>query len=764
MKKIINSRNFLLVFTLLFFSCSIVLAEDIDSDSPQNVDIEELARSVEPEVEQESVPVEAVSSATEEDKEAAQELATKLRAEIVLKSEENEVLADQHYQSGLRYFKKGYYRRAIEEFNMVEELISDYKKTKKYLNKAQKRYAMFLTSKQNQKMIKERLEENRDVFLQGELFFKAGYYDKAYQKFEEVLEANPENMLARRYQERIIEKKQKMAEKTREHAFNQKILEVEDAWRTETTLIDKEGKDEDKEDKKIELKSKQQILLEKKANQIIPEINFTNANLRDVVNYLSKISGVNIILDESIFMGESSSSSKETVSDLLGEDLDEEESEEVAVDEGLDEVKTSALFDKVTISLNNIPLLEALKYILAARGLKYRIDEFVIFISTPEKLEQVEMETRYYKLATGITGYTEFETTKVEDEEETSVKETTTIVDVLKESGVPFPPGSKIFLDQRTGTLIVKNTPANLVIIEDILKTLDVTPFQVQIQAKFVEITQSNLEELGLEWMVAKRSARNRNTLGSVRSSQQIIYDASTLSKGLRFIEDDNETSIGDIFSISGILTNPEYNVILHALQQETDADVLSAPKITTVNNQQATIKIVEEIRYPDEYEVTQPTFNEDGSIITPAVIVPGDFQTRESGIILIVTPSVGADRKTITLTLLPEVSSLADWIDYGMRFGDMTMSLYQPVFASSNASTTIIVNDGETVVMGGLISDEIEARKDKVPLLGDLPFVGRAFRTRSDNVTKKNLLIFVTANLLTPSGSKLQEESQQLL
>ena len=119
-------------------------------------------------------------------------------------------------------------------------------------------------------------------------------------------------------------------------------------------------------------------------------------------------------------------------------------------------------------------------------------------------------------------------------------------------------------------------------------------------------------------------------------------------------------------------------------------------------------------------------------------------------------TPTVGPDGYTINLALNPEVAELVDWIDYGSVFEGQEIFIPQPVFSSREVQTTISIWDGQTVVMGGLIREDLVTMKDKIPLLGDIPFLGRLFRSEGERSTKRNLIIFVTARLVRPDGRPL--------
>ena len=139
-------------------------------------------------------------------------------------------------------------------------------------------------------------------------------------------------------------------------------------------------------------------------------------------------------------------------------------------------------------------------------------------------------------------------------------------------------------------------------------------------------------------------------------------------------------------------------------------------------------------------------------------MIFPESFETREVGVILNVTPTVGPDKYTIDLPLAPEVAELVDWIQYGTP----PFNIPQPIFASRNATTSIVIWDGQTIVMGGLINEIITRFDDKIPFIGDLPIVGRLFRSEGEASRKRNLLIFVTARIVDPAGQVVNKPKQR--
>jgi general secretion pathway protein D len=194
----------------------------------------------------------------------------------------------------------------------------------------------------------------------------------------------------------------------------------------------------------------------------------------------------------------------------------------------------------------------------------------------------------------------------------------------------------------------------------------------------------------------------------------------------------------------------------MHALQEKQNVKTLSAPRITTLNNQTATIEIVDEYIYPTRYEASlvQYDINGDGDFDdageTEWVNVPQDFVTRNVGILLHVKPSVGADKNSITLALTPEVSE-----DAGTSF-TYSGGVSIPNFTTRNLSTSVMVKNGETVVLGGLIKEINTNVKTKVPILGDIPLVGGLFRKSTDSKERRNLLIFVTASIMDKEQNKV--------
>lgn len=248
------------------------------------------------------------------------------------------------------------------------------------------------------------------------------------------------------------------------------------------------------------------------------------------------------------------------------------------------------------------------------------------------------------------------------------------------------------------------------------------------------------------------------------------------------------------IFSAAGIFTDPQFQVVMRGLSQKKGVDLMSAPSVTTKSGTRATMEVTREFIYPTEFDPPQLPQGNGGNvtlgggggnqIATPTT--PTAFETRRTGVNLEAEPTVGADGNTIELTLSPEVVEFDGFINYGSPILSpssqsvlpITLTgggtayvplaqperlitpniINQPVFSVRKVTTGVSIWDGQTVALGGLIREDVQDVEDKIPLLGDLPFLGRFFKSESEQHYKRNLMIFVTAHLIDPSGQRIKQ------
>jgi general secretion pathway protein D len=236
------------------------------------------------------------------------------------------------------------------------------------------------------------------------------------------------------------------------------------------------------------------------------------------------------------------------------------------------------------------------------------------------------------------------------------------------------------------------------------------------------------------------------------------------------------------VATLSGILTDPQFRVVLHAMEQRSGVDLLNESSVTTLSGRQTEIQVVDL-----KTIVTAPNLNQTGSGggggLTAntggagAVGTTLNYTTQvlPFGPTLDVIPYVSADGFTIQMTIIPTITEFLGYDDPG-GFVPQAQSvsgggggaaipivgqLPLPHLRLRQVTTSAIVWDGQTVVLGGLITEDVAKAKDKIPVLGDLPWVGRLFRSEASATVKKNLMIFVTPTIIDPAGNRLHSEDE---
>ena len=247
--------------------------------------------------------------------------------------------------------------------------------------------------------------------------------------------------------------------------------------------------------------------------------------------------------------------------------------------------------------------------------------------------------------------------------------------------------------------------------------------------------------------------------------------------------------------ALSGVFTDPQFQLVIRALNQRKGIDLLSAPRVTAKSGQKATIEIIREFRYPTEFDPPQipqtvgqssntSLFGQTGGgsqgsfPVTPTT--PTTFETRNTGVTLEVEPVIGPDLYTIDLQLVPQVVEFEGFINYGSPIQSTSTNLLgqsitnvitpnvinQPIFSTRKVQTSVAIFDGQTVVLGGLIREDVQKVEDKIPLLGDIPLIGRLFRSSVEQHLKRNLVVFVSARIIKPDGEPfhLNEEEEEVV
>lgn len=453
---------------------------------------------------------------------------------------------------------------------------------------------------------------------------------------------------------------------------------------------------------------------------------------------------------------------------------------------------------KISVDVDAVPLREVLEYITRNMGVDFHVGQNILWVSTTGETSTAPLHTRLYHLHKGLQWHGNdwgppAETQgAINDLAALANKATviatnkTYIEDVLEKFITPVE-GAQLHLDKNSHTLIVRNTWENLEIIGEILEAVDMNPPQVFIEARFIEVDVADLRELGIEWILDSPFVTSTKTF--TQEGRRVDLTRTQIDEG-DIVQFDPYTSddagptplgpqgaFGELrdgvpataaqglnFTYQGILTEPMFTAVLHALDISGKGRTLSVPRMTTINNNPAKLRDGTDLLYFDQFKA-QPfsLLDENRRAFTVTVLNPeGKPILEELGITLIAVPSVGADRETINLMLTPTISKLEGFLSYQDVDRTNTFEEVQqvvvklPIINRREIQTKVVVRSGDTVVMGGLIETVSQETVHKVPYLGEIPMLGRFFQRLDVTEQAKNLLIFVTATVLSERGESL--------
>ena len=616
----------------------------------------------------------------------------------------------------------------------------------------------------------------------GVALYKEGDYEEAIRAFDAMLAIDPYNVSASAYIKRaatrIAAKEAKKRDASRAEAF----AGVKASWNPDPKALGTIDLGEE------DVVDPEQVAIQAMTDRLkainIPTLDFDNTSVEDVVLYLTEASRT---LD----------SNGKGVSILLV---------------GMDSAEGER---GVTTVITDISLFDALQVVSEMASLKFEVKSSAVAIMPANYFPVSEMVMKSYdilpEVGADLEAFSEGGEGSVDDLfGETTDSAEAGPVDVAGFFSIAdFPEGASAIYRPRFHKLFVKNTPENLKSIDSVLADLDDRAIkrrsqQVQIEAKFVEFNEGALEELGFDWtiygsgQVAGFGMKEGNyyqpnsgysTVQGAAANGPIYHDPIT---GQTLIAEPNSYpgrpgqsvfggnqrtngkvgggGVGAAFSAlqSGLLTkmggtpasmlftNGDVDLRITAMEQEGSADVLSAPRVTTKSGSEAIIRVAETHRYPQDYDV------ETGQRTAP-VVKPQDWEDRDLGVSLRVTPIVDEEGETIDLELQPEIMQFKGYDDYIVGYNtqtpatgeieDPTLYAQMAFFERRLVSTQVTIADGSTIVMGGLVDERTETFRDQVPFLGDIPYLGRLFRTEGSRSAKVNLTIFVKATQVDVNG-----------
>lgn len=409
---------------------------------------------------------------------------------------------------------------------------------------------------------------------------------------------------------------------------------------------------------------------------------------------------------------------------------------------------------KTSIKLRDVTWRQIFQVVLNPVGYTYIEDGNIIKVVTAESLNMEPLSTEVF-----ILNYAK-------------AAEVKPSLDAMVDTKV----GGKIVVDARSNALIVSERSSAIQRIRPIIQNLDRATDQVMIETKFIEVSDSATKDLGVDWAVLRgykvgtEGYKSTYNATSGRESEagykEDGLDVDFMNNGYNKAGQLNTVTgpvgpkvtngvldgIGPMSSIENIFTNnvsrvstsvfsaAQFNLTLNALQAGGGSKLVSNPTVVTLNNTEANINVGQEYPIPNyTYNQEQGRFEVSG------------FTYKPIGVILKVTPQVNS-AGFIKLTVEPEVSSRDESKD--VQFGDAKI----PVVAVRKTKTQVTLKDGYTLGIGGLLDSTTSNSQTKVPLLGDIPGLGRLFRSDSNSKRQQNLLIFITARTVKPDGGTVGE------
>lgn len=385
---------------------------------------------------------------------------------------------------------------------------------------------------------------------------------------------------------------------------------------------------------------------------------------------------------------------------------------------GFNLVVSDSVKGNITLRLDGVPWDQILDTVLRVKGLDKRMDGSILMVAPTEELaareaKELKAKQQVEELEPLYSEYIQLNYAKAES-----------FADLLKsEANSIISARGSVSVDQRTNTLLIKDTAKSIENVRRMVETLDIPVRQVVIESRMATVRDNVQEDLGIRWGF---------------SDQQGNDGFSGNLKGANDIANGRIPSVADRLNVNLPVANPAGTLGMHvakladgtlidleltALEKENKAEIIASPRITTANQKKARIEQGTEIPYVQAASsgATTVTF-------------------KKAVLSLEVTPHITPDNKVILDLVITQDTR-----------GDTVSTPTGPAVAinTQKIQTQVLVENGQTVVLGGIYQQQIINKTDKVPVLGDIPYLGYLFRRTSDFNEKKELLIFVTPKIM---------------
>lgn len=637
------------------------------------------------------------------------------------------------------------------------------------------------------------------LLREAEGFHSLGQYDRAHFVYQEVLRIDPYNKAARRGMEKVAETKADYHRASRDHGRAAMLAEVDKQWELQVkpahgSLPGTPG-----------IAGSEPLapdLREKLASIIVENVALENARLEEAVDFVriqsrlgdipgpgGEPTGVNIIVN----LGDPGNDRVKLI-----------RSARVTLKaRGL---PLSKILDYVTDQTHTQWRTDGVSVTITPRG---STDGTLVsrkFRVPPNFLS-----------SSAVTNGADGDDNPFGDDDDTregKIAQKMSITDFLKQNGVSFPDGASAVYTESTNTLLVKNTAANIDTIEQLVSLItDEEPVAVIVKTTILRVSENKLKELGFDWVLTPwafgrkglfmggGSVGNGTPLNGLPVNPLTSPPAGPVTSGLRSgtravqgnaidhylgavntgVSPSSNTRAPGILTLTGVYSGVQVQMMMRGLNNKKGVDVMVKPSVIARSGERATIEIIREFIYPTEYEPPeipnsvgvgndgQGNAEFGGGAIFPVTPAhPTAFETRNTGITLEVEPTVGPDKRYIDLSLKPEMVEFQGFINYGSPVtspltdgsGNLVTRnitdnrILMPVFKTLRLqNSTLTIQDGATIVLGGLMTSRRTKVEDKVPLLGDIPLAGRLFRSEAESTFREAVVVMVTAELVDPTG-----------
>lgn len=453
-------------------------------------------------------------------------------------------------------------------------------------------------------------------------------------------------------------------------------------------------------------------------------IHLDNVTLENLIIQLSQSTGINIVADKSL----------------------------------------PVLKQTLTVNLEKVRLSEFLKYVSRNYEVQFQVGPELIWVTDAKDPKRLMEETRFYRLRTGFVRPARLGSEEAIRTETRAPNNVVTVTETqrfrkfvndeapempsLEQAITNFFSGTW-YIDYERNLIVARGTPEQLEVLEKLIEEFDKPIQQVLIEARFVTISKPAFLQLGALWET-----------GRAAQGVRVPQDFTGLANLQSFPSVNNVPAVGiglqEVFT--NILGRRALSATLSALEQSGESQTLSAPRLTVLNNRPATIADGKVQYYYEEYQVRQTV----QQYYTASSWVPSGRPTKvTAGAELNVLASIAGDGKHIILALNPRVNTdvqlvpFATLADYDPQNRQVlnSFTLKLPEYRTQELATRVVVRSGETVVMGGVLERERITMVEAVPVLGNIPVIGAAFRRRTEVDKPRYLLIFVTATIVNERG-----------